>query len=133
MITIDLNIDFSDLLSDTEKSETNKELMLDKVKDIISYAILSSLEDVSIDTPKGPKSFIRGETQRRVDRLLDALEDCEDGLLIMPDKRMEFLQEKWTNRLGRPVAGDLRKLYQRIDRRICSDAYKDDETEILDG
>lgn len=133
MITIDLNIDFSDLMNEEDKSETNTQKMLDKVKDIISYAILSSLEDVSIDTPKGPKSFIRGETQRRVDRLLDALEDCEDGLLIMPDKRMEFLQEKWTNRLGRPVAGDLRKLYQRIDRRICSDAYKDDETEILDG
>lgn len=127
MMTFDLSIDFSDLMSDTEKSETNKELMLDKVKEIVENSILSSLEDVKIQTPTGPKSFIRGLTQRKVDRILDALEDCEDGKLIMPSKRGELFQKMWTNRLAAPAAGGNRKLMQRIDRRICPDAYKKDD------
>lgn len=129
MMTFNLAIDFSDLMDDVQKSESSKVKMLDKVKEIIENSILSSLEDVQIQTPSGPKSFIRGLTQRKVDRILDQLDDCEDGVLIMPDTRGKIFQEMWTNRLAAPAAGAHRKLIQRIDRMICPAAYnnKDDD------
>lgn len=133
MKTFDLSLDFSDLMDDAEKSETNKKKMLDKVKQIVENAILSSQEDVQLPTSTGPKSFIRGTTQRKLDRILDALEDCEDGKLIMPDKRGVIFQEMWSNRLALPAAGGNRKLMQRIDRRICPDAYKNKEDDDDDG
>ena len=133
MMTFDLAIDFSDLMDDKEKSETSKTKMLERVKDIVENSSLSSLEDVQLQTASGAKSFIRGATQRKVDRILDALEDCEDGKLIMPDKRGVVFQEMWTDRLAAPAAGKNRKLMQRIDRRICPDAYKGDGEDDVEG
>ena len=73
------------------------------------------------------KRFIKGVTQRKVDRILDAIEASEDGKITMPDKRVVLFQEMWENRLAAPAAGKNRKLVQRIDRRICPDAYKKDD------
>ncbi len=127
MATFNLGIDYSDLMSEAEKKDNTKQKMLDRVKEIVENSILSSLEDVQLNTKEGPKSFIRGVTQRKVDRILDALEDSEDGLLVMPDKRGVIFQDMWTNRLAGPAAGKNRKLMQRIDRIICPDAYKKNE------
>lgn len=127
MQTFDLSIDFADLMSEEEQKDNTKEKMLDKIKEIVENAILSSLEDKSLQTPMGQKSFVRGVTQRKVDRILDAIEDSKDGKVIMPDKRAVVFQGMWTNRLAAPAGGSNRKLMQRIDRRICPDAYKVDE------
>lgn len=97
--------------------------MLAHVKEIIENSILSSLEDVNIQG----RRFINGVTQRKADRILDAIDASEDGKLIMPDKRGVLFQEMWTNRLGTAAGGANRKLMQMIDRRICPDAYKADE------
>ena len=127
MKTFNLAIDYSDLMGEKEKEKTNKTKMLDRVKEIVENSILSSLEDAQLATPEGPRSFIRGITQRKVDRILDQLDDCEDGVLIMPNKRSKIFQEMWTNRLAAPAGGMNRKLMQRLDRIICPDAYKKDD------
>lgn len=122
MQTVDLNVDYSDLMSEEERASQEGKLpafMLSKIKEIVENSILSSLEDVSM----GDKRFIRGYTQRKVDRILDQIEDSQDGKLTMPDKRMAIFRDMWSNRLAGPASGPNRKLMQRIDRRICPDAY----------
>ncbi len=116
-------LDYRDLMDEEEKKEATKKTMLLKVKEIIENSVLSSLEDANI----GGRRFISGLTQRKADRVLDALEASEDGVIVMPDKRMILLQEMWSNRLAAPAGGPNRKLMQRIDRIICPDAYKKNE------
>lgn len=133
MQTFNLAIDYSDLMDEKERETTNNGKMLENVKQIVENSILSSLEDVQLPTKDGPKRFIRGLTQRKVDRILDQLDDCEDGILTMPPKRAKIFQEMWTDRLAGPAAGNHRKLMQRIDRVICPEAYKKDDDDDDQG
>lgn len=122
MQTVDLMVDYSDLMTEEERTAQDGKLpafMLSKIKEIVENSILSSMEDVSM----GGKRFIHGYTQRKVDRILDQIEDSKDGKLTMPDKRMAIFRDMWSNRLAGPAGGPNRKLMQRIDRRICPDAY----------
>lgn len=126
MQTVDLNVDYSDLMTEEERRAQDGKMpafMLGKIKEIVENSILSSLEDVLM----GGKRFIRGVTQRKVDRILDQIEDSEDGKLTMPDKRMAVFRDMWSNRLAGPAGGANRKLMQRIDRRICPDAYLNED------
>lgn len=121
MIETNLAVDFSDLMDEEEKKDATAKTMLTTIKRIVEEGILSSLEDANVEG----RRFINGATQRKSDRILDMLEDSEDGKLMMSDKQTVMFQEMWTNRLVTASSGQRRKLIQRIDRRICPDVYKE--------
>ena len=124
MKTFNIKIDYRDLLPEEEANKITDAEMLDAVKEIIATSILSGLSDHS---GPGGQIYIRGTTVRMADYFLDILDASEDGTMIVNDKRAEPFQELWTGRLQRPQVGYMRKLIQRIDRRICPDEYKGGE------
>lgn len=123
MKTIDLNIDYSDLMDEEELKNKTTAKMLANVKEIVENSVLSSLEDATLQG----KRYINGITQRRVDRVLDLIEASDDGKITVDDKLLVIFQKMWEARLTLPAGGEHRKLVQRIDKRICPDAYKKDE------
>lgn len=118
MQTIDLAIDFRDLMSEEEAAKTTTAKMRESVVNIIEQAVVSSFG--------GPAGAI---DQRRADRILDALESAKEGKLVISDKRFSELQKMWEDRKFKVVGGWERKLIQRIDRRICPDACKGGDNE----
>lgn len=119
MQTIDLAIDFRDLMSKEDADKTEKTKMQEKVISIIEQAVVSSFAGT-----------VGAIEQRKVDRILDLLESTkEGGKLIIDDKKFSDLQEMWEGRKFKIVAGADRKLMQRIDRRLCPDAYKTNDAE----
>lgn len=119
MQTIDLAIDFHDLMSEQEGAKATVSKMQTSVVNMIEQAVVSSFD--------GPVGAIE---QRKVDRIFDLLESTkEGGKLVINDKLFAELQTMWEGRKFKVAAGADRKLIQRIDRRLCPDAYKDSHNE----
>ena len=120
MQTIDLAIDFRDLMSDKEGAKVTASKMQTSVVNMIEQAVVSSFDE--------PAGAIE---QRKVDRILDLLESTkEGGKLIINDKLFAELQTMWEGRKFKIASGADRKLIQRIDRQLCPDAYKDVDDEV---
>lgn len=124
MKTFNIKIDYRDLLSEEEANKITEKEMLEKVKEIVTTSILSGLSDHT--GPEG-RTFIRGSTARMADYFLDIVEASDDGVVSVNDNRAAQFQELWTGRLQQPAIGWMRRLIQRIDRRICPDEYTSDK------
>ena len=67
--------------------------------------------------------------QRRVDRLLGALEAHRNGVVELDDKQYSDLA-RWWGEARQPIrVGDAAKFFEAIDRIICPGAYKGEEKE----
>jgi len=106
-------------MSDEDGAKVTASKMQASVISMIEQAVVSSF-----DRPVGAIE------QRKVDRILDLLESTrEGGQLVINDKLFAELQTMWEGRKFKVAAGADRKLIQRIDRRLCPDAYKDHHDE----
>lgn len=128
MKTIDLRICLLDLLPD-KKDEDGNPVPSATTKEM-DRMVLRYIESAVISFHKGDD--VGAASQRKIDRILDAVEsayDNADGKLSIKDELFADLQSMWEGRHFKAVGGAERKMIQRIDRRICPDAYKGDSAE----
>ena len=114
MKPIDLNVDITDLLPDD--SSHSQEQCRALIFKTIEMAILSfHCED-----------RIGAVSQRKIDRILDAVESGMKDKLVMSETLFFDFRKMWEGRKFKPAGGAERKMIQRIDRRICPEAYQAD-------
>lgn len=111
MKTLDLNIDLTGI-------NIRDQNPIDLVIAFMDVAVTSSFA-------KGNAGGISGKQQREINEVMGCLDRHREGIAELKDEQWAALIGWWISRNMPPVTGADRRLSDRIDRKLCPDAFKE--------
>lgn len=112
-------------VKDLKMENADNEKIMDTVINNIEQAIASSYQDQA-----NPRKPITNDEQRKINRLMDKLEEHKNGIIELSDTMFALLLARWNKKQLPVLTGQIRKVYDRIDKIICEDDFKEEKDEL---